>query len=530
MVRQYRMNNRVLIIGIDGATFDIIKPLVSEGRLPTFKQLVEGGTHGILKSTAPAMTAPAWTTFMTGKNPGKHGLYHFISFDKGSYDYSVVNAAKCRSKTVFRLAAEAGKRIISINVPVTYPPEELNGIVISGMLSPKGKTFTHPAGLTQELLAEGYRIDVLDLEGAIGDKYFDAVIDMTDKRFEITARLLTRESWDLSMVAVVGADRLQHHFWDRKDLLEKYYVHLDGLIGRLLSLVGDSTYVMLMSDHGFTSIKGGFCVNQWLAEAGELKIDRFAPTLPGTFHDLLGHRHRGRYGRMKFIVHNLLASVTRGKLLSYPEISINFAKSAAFARPGETIFINRRSRFPNGMVEDGEDYETHRRIITEGLRELRDPVTGETVIGAVFQKEDIYSGECFDDAPDIIMLPKDNGYSFLGLRRSTSCIVRSPDLRSFHSTDGIFCLKGPDINAGMQTETLSIADCMPTILHLLGAEIPEDVDGRVLCEAFQKGSALATREPVFRGSSQKKESGAYESSDEDRRSVEDKLRGLGYLT
>ena len=524
------MNNRVLILGVDGGTFRIIGPLVEEGKLPTFRKMMDEGARGILRSTSPAITAPAWTTFMTGKNPGQHGLFHFISFEKGSYDYSIINATKCRSKTMFQLAGEAGRRIISINVPVTYPPQKLNGIVLSGMLTPKDHDFTYPPGLSGELRDQGYVVDLWDDTPKSDEEYLDAVMEMSQKRLDISRKLLSENAWDLAMVVFIGSDKVQHKMWQRKDLISKYYIFLDGLLARLIEIAGDSTYVMMMSDHGFTSTKGVFLVNQWLADNGFLKKHIFKAKLPLTRRDMLGHWRRGTLFKLKFFIHNLIAGISKGRLLPYPQMSINFVKSKAFSRPAEVIFINLKERWPMGTVEPGEEYESMRREIVEKLRNLRDPETGDKIVEDVLTKDDVYSGECFDEAPDIILLPKDDGYAFIALRSYSSYIERNPMWSSGHSMNGIFILRGPDVLRGAETDTIQMADCMPTVMHLLDVPIPEDVDGRVLDELFRPGSATHEKRPESQGPSQLSGRAFEKVSDDDEKLMEEKLKGLGYLT
>ena len=523
------MSDKVFIIGIDGGTFNFIKPLLAEGKLPTFKKLMDNGVHAVLRSTAPAVTAAAWPTFMTGKNPGKHGLFHFLTFSDSSHGFSVVNAAKCRSKTVFRLASEAGKRVVSINVPVTYPPEELNGIVVSGMLSPKDKTFTYPKELTEELRDLNYEIDIWNGDFDSAEDCLGAVMGMSRRRSEISRKLLTANPWGLAMVVFVGADRLQHKIWDRKDLIRKYYIFLDSLIGELLTLVNDSTYVMIMSDHGFTSAKGSFLVNQWLADIGLLKKRRFPISKPLTRQDLLGRGKRGTLFKLRYFINNVIATLSKGRLLDYPQMSINFKKSRAFSRPSDVIFVNRKEWGFAGTIGAGKECESIRRSIAEKLRELTDPETGENIVEDALIKDDVYSGECFDEAPDIILLPKDDGYAFVDLRSYHSYVERDPRRRSCHSMNGIFFLSGPDTQSGIESDVVEMVDCTPTVLHLLDIPIPEDIDGRVLKELFAPSSATKMREPKQQGSSQISGRAFEGIPEDDEILLAEKLKGLGYF-
>ncbi len=524
------MANRILIVGLDGVTFRIIKPLVSKGKLPTFSNLMKNGIHGILSSTVPPITAPAWTSFTTGKNPGKHGLFHFTTFKKNSYDHSLVNATLIKSKTMFRLASEAGKRVISINVPITYPPEQLNGIVVSGMLSPINATFTHPASLSQELRDDGYIIDMLNQPLIEPEQRFDLAKKMAAKRLEVSSRILSENNWDLAMLVFVGADRLQHNIWDRMDLLREFYIYQDSLLAKLLEIVDDSTYIMFMSDHGFTPTKAAFFVNQWLANEGYLKKHYWRVAPPLMIGDLIGTEQRTLKFRVKNVIKNIVAHLTRGKLLDYPQISINYKKSKAFANPSEIIFINLKGREASGKIEPGEEYEKIKREIAEKLKKLTDPQTGEKILEDAIIKDDMYSGEYFDKAPDIGLVPKEDGYALVGMRPHHSYIRRDFRMKSFHSMNGIFLLSGQDIIKDKECETLQMVDCMPTVLHILGVPIPEDVDGRVLKNLFIEGSQLRIKEPERQGPSQISGREFEKALDEDERLMEEQLKGLGYLT
>lgn len=524
------MKNKLLIIGLDGATFRIIKPLVEEGKLPCFSKLMKGGVHGVLRSTIPPITAPAWTSFMTGKNPGKHGLFHFTTFKKGSYDYDLVNATLIKSKTIFKLASEAGRRVISINVPVTYPPEELNGIVVSGMLSPRDRTFTHPALLSRKLVEDGYIIDICDRPFEDPEKYVELAGQMASKRLEVSRILLSENAWDLAMVVFVAPDRLQHILWGRMDLLRDFYVFMDSLIGKLLEVTDDSTYVMMMSDHGFTPTKGAFFVNQWLADERILKKHFWRVAPPLKIGDLVVTKRRTFIFRLKKVIRSILAHITRGRLFEYPQISINYAKSTAFAKPSEMIFVNLKGREAAGTVEPGDEYEQVKRAIARKLRDLTDPGTGEKILEDAVIKDDIYFGEHFDEAPDIGLVPKEDGYALVGMKSHRSFVQMKHRPNSFHSMNGIFFLHGPDVIKGRECETSQITDCMPTALHILGVPVPEDVDGRVLKELFAEGSGLRTREIKKQGPSQITGREFEKVSDEDERLMEEKLKGLGYLT
>jgi predicted AlkP superfamily phosphohydrolase/phosphomutase len=285
-----------------------------------------------------------------------------------------------------------------------------------------------------------------------------------------------------------------------------------------------------MSDHGFTPVKGTFLVNQWLADNGLLKKNRLFGEIPSTWVHLLGHRRHGFVSRLKYLISSVVSTASRGRLLDYPRMSINFQKSRVFARPAPVLFINRRDRWPQGMVEAGEGYEKLKRSVCEKLGALRDPETGEKIVGDACMKDDVYSGECLEDAPDIVLLPRDEGYDFLALESYHSHIKVGAIRKSCHSMNGIFFLAGEGVQKGEKSGVVQMVDCMPTVLHLLDVPIPEDVDGRILRELFVDGSAAALREAKRQGSSQIGERELEKVSEKDERLIEDRLRDLGYMS
>ncbi|MCI0527213.1 MAG: alkaline phosphatase family protein, partial [Nitrospira sp.] len=291
--------NKVLVIGLDGGTFDLVRPWVAEGKLPNLARLLQSGSYGELQSTFPPMTFPAWTTFMTGKNPGNHGIFDFTERKPGSYEIEFVNAKRRQSKTIWKILSEAGKRVGVVAVPVTYPPEEINGVMICGFDAPgvaskADSTSMYPSQLYQELQKSigGYIISADIMKYMNEGRPHEAlpiILKTIERKADTAKYLLQREPWDCFMILFGESDLIGHHYWkyhDPKSPLHDphefpecaravltVYQTLDRIIGELTALVSEDTVMILMSDHGF----GGagdkvIYLNRWLESVGLLKF------------------------------------------------------------------------------------------------------------------------------------------------------------------------------------------------------------------------------------------------------------------
>src|SRR5215468_2821683 len=274
-------SQKVLLISLDGATFDVLGPLMEQGYLPNLQRIQQSGTSSELASVLPPVTAPAWTSFMTGQNPNKHGIFDFIGFDEINYGSTLNNSRHIRSKTLWQLLSEKGKRVVVINLPYLYPPYPVNGILISGWDAPPNTTFTYPPHIAQEVLDifPDY-CDALDLSlwnylPAESDIEFDSFIGRLIKSSIHTARLgahfLSRENWDVGMVHFQQPDWIQHKLWgyiehacaDPSDQSKRIrqvrecYRILDQHVGSIFELTKSlSPLRIVLSDHGFGKSKG----------------------------------------------------------------------------------------------------------------------------------------------------------------------------------------------------------------------------------------------------------------------------------
>ncbi|MFB0534654.1 MAG: alkaline phosphatase family protein [Anaerolineae bacterium] len=553
--------HRVLVVGLDGATFDLLRPWATQGHLSVLCRLMAEGACGELRSTVPPMTAPAWTSFATGKNPGKHGLYDWIYRRPDSYDVSPVTAQHCTEPTLWSLLSASGRRVCTLNVPMTYPPQPINGMMISGMPAPSTRVaITYPAELLGEIEAE---VGEYLLYPDPGQAYSDAGVEAFLKRLYQTSEtrlrvfeyLRRREDWDFFMVVFSGTDTVQHAMWKymspdhplhdpakaRKygDTILRYYQYIDQALGRIIKGLDDDTVLIIMSDHGFGPFHKFIHVNNWLMQQGWLQIKRGALTRlkAGLFR--LGFSPMKMYNLlMRLGLGNLKREVVRGKgqgllktlFLSFNEVDWPRTVAYSLGNVGQ-IYLNVRGREPQGIVEPGEEYEALRDEIMAGLAELRDPETGERVVPDIYRREEVYAGHNLERAADILFIPTRMEYFGFGEYEfgSNEIIERMErGISGTHRMNGLILMWGKPVASAVELQGADIYDLAPTILYLMGEPVPADMDGRVLADGLQPAYAdlsdLRYKEPVVTGATVTDELSA-----EDEDTIAERLRSLGYV-
>jgi len=486
------MKQKILVMGLDGATFDLIKPLIKMGKLPNMAKLMESGTHGVLKSIIHPITPAAWVSFYTGKNPGKHGIFDFRERKKGSYDTQIINGSFCKEKSLWSILSDNKKKVAIINVPMTFPPEPVNGFLISGMDSPSNDvTFTYPPDLYMKLKNEigEYIIDTRFNENTEKDQYIASIDKMIRDRGKTVKYFLRKYDLDFLMVVFVATDRVSHAFWkymdpnhpdhDQKEK-DKYgnvifecYQKIDNEIGEILNVVDDNTQIIIMSDHGFGPLYKDIYINKWLMDKGLLKLKEEAD------------------GELR------VSSVDWGNRFS--SVDWENTKAYSFGFFGN-IFINLKGREKRGVVEPGKEYEDVREYIINGLYDLCDVEDGKKIVDKVYKSEELYFGKNSDKAPDLLI--KARNYSYMArdsYEFKFDDIVSKPIISHSgnHTTEGVYIISGKDINSNL-TLNASILDVAPTILHMMEIPIPSDMDGRVLKEIFKDNSKFNEREIKYR--------------------------------
>ena len=553
---------RVLVIGLDGATFDLIKPWAAEGRLPTLARLMDGGAHGSLHSTIPPMTGPAWTTFATGVNPGKHDLYDWIAREAGTYHFLPTTALDCKTPTVYELLSQVGRSVCVMNVPMTFPPKPVNGVVVSGLPAPDLESgVTYPATLLDEIRENvGDYILYPDPGQAYSDSGIDAFLKRlyrtTDLRVETLNYLRGRDDWDFAMVVFNGTDTISHAMWKFMDsshplhdpakaakygnAIRDYYSYVDAKLAAIVDELDDDTTLIIMSDHGFGPFHKFIHVNNWLMDQD------FMAVKPGA---LAGLKHRMfRLGFSPMNVYNTLMALGLGSLkrevvrgqgqglmktlfLSFDDVDWSRTKAYSLGNVGQ-IRINVAGREPFGCVARGEEYEAVRDDIIARLYRMTDPKTGEQVVEQVYRREEIYAGPYLDDAPDIVFIPRRLEYFGFGEYEFGSHKIIEPMQRGIsgtHRLNGIFIAYGARVRAGAATHDAHLVDLAPTILHLMDEAVADHMDGRVLTEAL----SAAVSKPIERRSytPQADDAGDGDAglSAADQAVIAARLRSLGYV-
>ncbi len=566
--------NKVLVLGLDGATFDLIKPWAAAGHLPTLKRIMEQGAHGSLRSTVPPMTGPAWTSFATGVNPGKHRLYDWIARDAEAYTFSPVTALDCDAPTLYSLLSEAGRRVCALNIPMTYPPMRVNGVMVSGIPAPSTKvTFTYPKHLHHEIVnAVGDYILYPDPGQAYSDSGIDAFLERlyrtTDLRLKTLDYLRGREAWDFAMVVFNGTDTISHAMWKFMDqthplydpakaakygnAIRDYYCYLDEKLAPIVDGLGDDTTLIVMSDHGFGPFHKFIHVNNWLLQEGFMAVHQGLSTKlkhslfrrgfsPMNVYDTLMRMGLGALKRE--VVRGQGQGLLKTFFLSFEDIDWQRTQAYSLGNVGQ-IYLNVAGREPHGCVQPGAEYEQVREAIIARLAELRDPETGEAIAEHIYRREEIYQGPHLDKAPDIVFLPKRLEYFGFGEYEFGSHQIVEAMRRGIsgtHRMNGVFMAYGAAIRPGATVENASLYDLAPTILRLMGEQIPAHMDGRVLDEVIVPDVAAAVEAWRTSRAAQRTQSSqdgdrddmdgdlGGELSEEDRKVLADRLRSLGYV-
>ncbi|MBI2881270.1 MAG: alkaline phosphatase family protein [Candidatus Tectomicrobia bacterium] len=539
-------STKLLVIGVDAGTLDLIEPFAAEGGLPHISSLMARGAFGTARSTLPPSTYPAWTTFMTGVGPGRHGLMDFCLREPGRYAVRFASARDRRAATLWSRLSRAGKRVAVVGMPATHPPEPLNGCMISGFDSPLAYRwdpgFVLPRSYYREITrAVGpYRFSACredHVDESWHDRAKEEIRGALEQQTRVAEYLLGREAWDCFAVVFGQTDTACHHFWMFHDphsprfpgrgspevarhrgFIREVYQRVDASIGRLLARTGPETAVLLVSDHGAGGTGSGVLyLNRWLAGEGWLAFRKEAP-----WDRLLGGL-KG-FGLKRLPRRWQQAALRRGgrRLAGKVESrlrfgGIDFSRTRAYSEewnsfPG--VWVNLRGREPEGVVEAGA-YEGLREAIIRSAESLRDPRTGRKILRRALRREEAFSGPCAGRAPDVVLDPalepgptegaRGYAYSFLmsggltgegggtswfrELRPEERAGARGRGMNGTHRPEGFFVFSGPGVRPGRRPERAALADFAPTLLAYLGVQpaagLTAGMEGRILEEMFE---------------------------------------------
>jgi predicted AlkP superfamily phosphohydrolase/phosphomutase len=439
---------RVLVVALDGVPYTYVRRLFDAGEMPNLHAIHEHGPLAQMDTSVPNVSSVAWASFMTGANPGKHNIYGFLDRYPGTSRTYIPTSRDLRAPTLFELLSSAGRRVFSMNVPVTYPPRPVNGTLIGCFLSPNLEKASPTPAVFDVLSRIGYQVDA-DPWKARQDKasFLPHLVEVFEARMEATRHFWRQERWDFFMTHIMETDRLHHFFWEEMEEADPrfapafmdFYRRVDGALGEIRSWVDDETTLVVLSDHGFCSIRQEVHVNTWLAQNGYLSYTTDAPR----------------------------------------ELADVAPDSLAYSLDPGRIYLNVRGREANGRIEAGAEYERIRGEVAEALATMVDPSSGSRMVKRVIPREDLYSGEAFEHAPDLVMDMVD-GYDAKGPFGKADLTFKGDALVGMHTTpDALLSVSGLELGSARP----NIVDVAPTILNRLGIAVPEEMDGRSLAGA-----------------------------------------------
>ena len=462
-----RDKRKVLIIGMDCMTPQLVFDEFRD-QLPNLRRLMEHGLWGKLESTIPPITVPAWSSMMSGKDPGVLGFYGFRNRSDYSYDrMSIATSRAVKEDRVWDILSRDGKQVIVVGVPQTYPPEPVYGHMISSFLTPSTQNpYTFPPELRQEVeqLVGEYMIDVHNFRTEDKEWLLGQIYSMSDQHFTVVKHLLQTKPWRFFMYVDMGPDRLHHAFWKYADAqharhvprspfasaIKDYYKHVDAQVGELLSLVDEDTVVLVVSDHGAKRMDGGICINEWLRREGYLVLKDPLPA--------------------------------EGRIVPLPKVEIDWSKTRAWGAGGYygRVFLNMQGREPAGVVP-GSEYEPLRDELAAKLQAITDS-QGQDIPTRVFKPNQIYR-ECKGIPPDLIVHFGDLSWRAVGSLGHEGIHTFENDIGpddANHAQHGIFILHDPTRRIGRKIEGLHVMDVAPTVLDLFGLPVPSDMQGKVI--------------------------------------------------
>ena len=499
--------SRVLVVGLDGATWDVIFPLMEQGKLPNLQHLVKGGSFGYLNSTTPPMTLPSWSSMLTGCNPGKHGIFDFVHKKQNQWNLEFTNSTFREVPTIHQIISKQGGRVVSVAVPTTWPPQELNGIVISGFDSPVStgidRTFCYPQNIYDEIHRKFGGMCFADFQESRIDHDWHlfakkSLLKEIERKEKIAQWILQKERWDMFMFLFGESDTVSHHFWrfyDSKSprfdgssaelstAIPDVYCALDKMLGAVIESANPE-YICLCSDHGFGGAgTHAVYLNRYLEETGWLQYKRravFSPVLDMSKMGFSKYVPSSVQGRIYRIVPNFI--------INQMESSSRFGN----IKMSKTKFVSDEMNYAATLRSNHINAEFSSEIFGQLQHDLlRWEVDGQPVIKKIYRREDIYWGDFVHRSPEIILeLHEREGYTYTmlpSIRSNQSWRLLHPHeysggkglgMNGTHRQHGVFLIYGGDIPS-VQIEHMDMWDIAPTLLYALDAEIPSYMDGTI---------------------------------------------------
>lgn len=577
------MKPKVVVVGLDGAEFTLVQRWMDEGYLPNLARIRREGAHGHLRSTIPPITPAAWTGFLTGKNPGKTGVYDFYQVRREDYALYYPNARDNKAETIQEILSEAGVSVGLVNVPMTYPPVPVNGYVIPGLGAPDKERadFGYPLDFLGKVEKEtGIRYRILAEPRArktAEPELVQSARTLFEERRAFVGHLLKSYATDFFATVISETDVFAHYFWKHMDadhpehtpegerlygnVILETYRSADALIGEWGDACPPDSYFFVVSDHGMGPFYYAPDYLDYLGYRGWMKLRVGKPTSAAMLPWLVGLYGLWRLGRGLYeagkrmlpwgIRHTLNRIFPRVRRLVGTNFSIldliDWDRTKVYIcdpRNVGYLFINLEGREPRGIVPPSE-YGPLIRAIKEDLLSMRVPGTEIRIVEGVFARDEVYSGPFLEEMPDLVILWNYDATQWakeMGTREAPESLSRlikplsiipmasriQIPFSAFHTMRGIFFARGPGIRPGFMVDDAKIYDMAPTLLALLGVPIPEDVDGRVLTEIFDSQFATTLKPRYRAGKARKIEPGSAYTKEEEAL-IRKRLEDLGYI-
>lgn len=537
----------LLVIGLDGATFDVIDPLLNEGRMPFLASMMTEAAYGILESTIPPLTGPAWVSLATGKNPGKTGAFEFFNRTGPGLDLKPISSEMFKRNAFWDYLSDAGRKVCILNYPMLFPPYPIHGCMISGLGSSPMDAFAYPPELHHEIdeIAGGYEISVPynnPIYSNNEERFFVDLFRLLDKQERVTKYLLQKDEWDVFLVVFSATDFLQHYGWKHFDPSHPLYdqthsprhaeafkavwTRIDQVLAEVIGLVEPDTTVMMASDHGFGPEDQTFYINQWLRAEGYLRTKKWKGHSLSQVYPLIRRLARSTVAKLAPTAYERLKRghgengrvwLRLKKNLIFDQIDVERSKAFALETGFGGIFLNRAA--------------LSERECADLKIEIRDKLQRypgfESV--EVWFSDDIYSGPYTALAPDI-QLSINNYRCGVRVELSSKRIYEprpfSPNRSGNHRLDGVLIVKGPNIDPGNLPKS-KIIDIAPTLLYMQRVPIPLDMDGEIIREIFSP--AHLAQHPIEYVQGLVTKGSETTLSREDEEALLEHLRGLGYL-
>jgi len=528
------MGAPTVIFGLDGATYTVLDDMMQRGVMPYLQQFIEEGVKTKLMSTTPPLTPPAWTTLVTGRTPGHHGITGFFQYDSPqSMSLQMVSNRQMTAETIWSMVNRQGKRAGCLNFVAHHPGPKIDGWVVPGWLSWRWmKQLSHPSTIIERLKKEVPGFDIkslaMDFEeeakavaGSPIDDYKGWIglhIARERQWFNVMKYLMANDTVDLVGVVFDGVDKMQHLMWPyldpaltpaepsaeflrTREMCWDYYREIDNILRETSEGFGKDANILICSDHGFTGSWEVVFINTWLAEKGYLVWKPEAEAV---------------------------TDVCEMESAMYLRLSCDLEKSTAYALTASSngIFINVKGKKGDFGIDPAE-YEAFRaKLIEELLTDYKHPETGEQIVVTAVPSSEAFAGPHQALAPDITVSLRDFG--FLSVARYHKTVAARPQYLGTHHPEGVLICRGPAMRTHSQVDAVRLLDMAPTVLYAMGLEIPPDLQGRVAEEVFT--SDFLAEHPLRQGAStavvEKSETEAEEAGDED---ILSKMKALGYL-